>query len=93
MNPIPLIGREIGSTLKGWRSLELPLHKMARANGTIPKVVGKLLEGKKLPNSEIRIIWEGMSIAVGAPYIGARRAITAVEEEDIMELIGVEARK
>jgi hypothetical protein len=66
---------------------------MTRAVGTIPKIVQKLLEGKKLTDSEIRTIWEGTSIAVGASYTGVRRAIKAVEEEDVNKLIGEEVRK
>jgi hypothetical protein len=81
---VPLVGRAIMSSVKGWESPS-PAYKG-------PVAIGKLISEQERA-IKARAAVEAALVMLGVPYTGPRRIKVAIEKGDPLELLGPEKRK
>ncbi len=80
ISAIPIIGKELTASRKGWVNTGIPGVQALQALSAIP--------GIKDDERKIEKAFEAISVIFGLPYTGVRRTIKAIKEENPIELIG-----
>jgi len=85
LSMIPVIGRMILATRQGWSAMPAILRPI--------EAIGTALSTNASTKRKLNALVEGGAVGMGLPYIGVKRVVKTLIEEDLSEMVGGPPRK
>lgn len=89
INAIPLFGKTVMASKRGWGSSDIPAFESGKAVGRSIAAI----ERGEFTDYDKRVIMEAIAVSTGLPFIGIKRGISTIQEEDPSLLLGGSPQK